>query len=61
MATIETEHLLKLSQREAEVLKMILGGMNDDQFAKLGVTGDDRKLMAAMWYLLPYPEENSDE
>ena len=58
MAILQTEYLLKLTQREAEVLKILLGNMNDDQFAEFGVRGDDRKLMAGLWCLLPYAEED---
>lgn len=58
MATMKTEYLLKLDEEDAFVLKKVLGGMNDDQFAALGVRGDDRRRMSDIWDLLPFDEDD---
>ena len=57
MATMKTEYLLKLDEEDAVALKKVLGGMNDDEFAKLGVRGDDRKRMSDIWDLLPFEDD----
>ncbi len=57
MATMKTEYLLKLDEDEALALKKVLGGMNDDEFAKLGVRGDQRRAMSDIWDLLPFEED----
>jgi len=55
MATMKAEYLLKLDEEDAAALKMVLGNMDDDEFSKLGVSGDDRKRMSVIYDLLPTP------
>jgi len=57
MATIETEYLLKLNETEAFALRKVLGGMNDDEFAELGVRGEQRSAMSDIWDLLPFEDD----
>lgn len=54
MATMRAEYLLRLDEEDAVALKKVLGGMNDDEFAKLGIRGDDRKRMSEILHLLPF-------
>lgn len=57
MATIKTEYLLKLDEEDAAALKKVLGGMNDDEFARLGIRGEDRSRMSDIWDLLPFEHD----
>lgn len=57
MATMKTEYLLKLDEEDAVALKKVLGGMNDEAFASLGVRGDDRRRMSEIWALLPLDDD----
>lgn len=53
MATIKTEYLLKLDEKEALLLSKALGSFNDDEFARVGIRDDDRRRLSEIFYLLP--------
>ena len=53
MMEVEAKYIVKLSERDAQNLKKILGSMNDDEFAQRGVRGEDRARMSDLWDLLP--------
>lgn len=57
MAAMKIEYTLTLTEEEALSLKKILGGMNDDEFAKLGVRGEQRRAISDIWDLLPFEDD----
>jgi hypothetical protein len=57
MAIMEIEYRLQLNEAEVFALKKILGGMNYDDFEKLGICGDDRQRIADIWDLLPFEDD----
>ena len=57
MATIQQKYILELDYPEAVALKTLLGSMNDEEFSAHGVSGEARRLMADLWHLLPFPDE----
>jgi len=54
---IEEKFVLKLNRKEAEVLKKLLGNMNDPQFERLGIQGADRQMLSALYDLLPHEDQ----
>lgn len=42
---VKTIYILELSEKEAQALKKLVGSFNDSEFAKLGITGEDREFM----------------
>ena len=57
MAKIVTTHSLALSEREAGILKKLLGSFSDPEFSKIGISGADRELMRDIYNQLPYEDE----
>jgi len=55
---IEVTYSIKLTAKDAQNLKKILGSMNDDEFAQRGVRGEDRERMSDLYQLLPDEPEH---
>lgn len=56
MAKARQITILELDELETALLKKLLGGMNNSEFAELGIKGDDRDKMSYIWSLLPDAE-----
>ena len=58
MPKLMTTYTLELNEKEAAALKKLLGGMNDPEFAKAGISGEDRYYMSEIYNLLPHDEDD---
>jgi hypothetical protein len=55
---IEHSIILTLSEKEADVLKAVLGSLTDTQFHEIcKIKGEDRMLMSDLYDLIPELEE----
>lgn len=51
---LEITYKLILNEKEAKALKTLLGNMSDPEFAKAGITGDDREILRDMYHAIPH-------
>ena len=59
MSDVEIKYILTLSSSDGQALKHLLGNMNDPEFAKFGITGEDRERLRIIWALIPYSDEQN--
>ena len=50
-------YTLTLNEKEAGVLKTLLGSISDRQFEEFGIIGDDREMIRELWESLQHDDD----
>jgi len=55
---LKTTYTIHLDVNEAAALKTLLGSMNDEEFSRVGIKGEDREVMSNLYDLIPHSDED---